>query len=321
MPAKPQNLPRPEERAYRWNDLQVLLALVRHGTLSGAAKELEVNASTISRRLDALERALGVHLFDRGPDGVLATAAAELLVEPAKEVERAARRVGSQLGSLEDVPEGVVRLTAPPGVVDQLLVEDLPPLLERFPRLQLEIDSSVAYADLTRREADVAVRVSRPRRGDLVAKRLGRSVAVPIGATSRFGGLPRVRDLDALPWVDWGDELSHLPEAAWIARHVAPASVRVRTSSATTQVAAVTAGLGVALLPRVYADDARLHEIPLGARLARSLSPFPETELWIVGHRALRNVPRVQVVWNHIVESFRRRARWSSDGTSRDGRG
>jgi DNA-binding transcriptional LysR family regulator len=110
-------------------DAQVLLALLRARSFSGAGVRLGVNASTVSRRLDALEAALGVHLFDRTPDGVLPTAAAEELGPHAEAMERAAAGLALAAQGREALPEGEVRLTAPPGVAEFLIAPALPRLL------------------------------------------------------------------------------------------------------------------------------------------------------------------------------------------------
>jgi DNA-binding transcriptional LysR family regulator len=132
-----------------------------------------VNASTVSRRLDALERAVGAHLFDRTLDGVLPTAAAEALGPHAEAMERAASGFALAAQDREVAAEGEVRLTAPPGLAQYLVAPALPRLFHRPSRLRLHVDASVAYADLTRREADLALRMTRPTAGDLVMNRLG----------------------------------------------------------------------------------------------------------------------------------------------------
>lgn len=154
---------------YRWDDLRVFLALFRHRTLSGAGAALSLDASTVSRRLAGLEEALGATLFDRTRDGVLPTAAAEQLLSAAEDAENAAFAVARIAEGLERSPEGTVRITAPPLLVDAFLAPAMPGFRKRFPALTLELLASASFADLTRREADIALRMSRPSTGDLVA--------------------------------------------------------------------------------------------------------------------------------------------------------
>ena len=147
----------------RWDDLRVLLVLFRVGSLKRAAEELGVNISTASRRIDALEAAIGVRLFERTPDGTHPTVAAEELVGFAETMEYAAHGLMRGVQKLEAQVEGRVVITAPPGVVDQFLAPALVELANRHPRLSLTVVSTVGYADLTRREADIALRNSPPR--------------------------------------------------------------------------------------------------------------------------------------------------------------
>src|SRR5262245_48032447 len=115
MPAKTQHKIPGKSLDFNWDDARVLLALQRRRTLRGAAEELGVNASTIGRRLSALEDALAARLFDRTQDGVLPTSASELLLAHAERLEQAALGLSAAVAGFERQPEGVVRITAPPG--------------------------------------------------------------------------------------------------------------------------------------------------------------------------------------------------------------
>jgi DNA-binding transcriptional LysR family regulator len=285
---------------FRWDDLRVVLALGRAGSLKGAAARLGVNISTVSRRLDALERQLGLHLFDRTPDGTLPTAAAEELLPFAEDVERAATSFTHALEGLEFEPEGVVRLTAPPGVVDHFLAPALTQLHQRFPKLRIELLSTIGYADLTRREADIALRVVRPATGDLVAKRLAHFASVPITSPAYAEELGAVADLDQARWLTWGEDLAALEETRWVLEQVAPEQVVLRSSSMTALIQAARAGLGVMLAAEPYGRLPGLAPVALAARLRKRLRPAPEGSLWLVGHRALREVPRVHAVWSYL---------------------
>jgi DNA-binding transcriptional LysR family regulator len=291
-------------RDFAWDDARVLLALVRAGTFRGAAARLAVNASTVGRRLDALEAALGARLFDRTPDGVLPTAAAERLVAHAERLEQAAAGLASAAEGFEQRPEGVVRLTAPPGVAEHFIAPALPRLHARHPGLRVDVDASIAYADLTRREADIALRATRPESGDLVAVKVveveGTILAAPAFARA-IGSLRAVADAR---WITWGPDLAHIPTARWVAAHVPERAIALRTSSIGTQVAAAEAGLGVLLLARAYAGIRGLVEVRLAPALRAALAPTPREALWMVGHRALREVPRIDAVWRFVLEEF-----------------
>ena len=290
----------------RWDDLRVFLALQRSGSLKRGAERLGVNVSTMSRRLDALEAATGLHLFDRTPEGTRPTAAAEQLLPFAETMEHAAHGFARGVEALEREPEGEVRLTAPPGFIDHFLAPALPELCARHPSLELTLVSSIGYADLTRREADLALRIARPATGDLVAKRLT-SQGWTVLTTPKLARRHRpLRDPNALRWVTYGEDLGHLPDCQWIAAHVARERVVLRTNSLTAQIEAVRAGIGAMLAPLPYAELRGLSELRCVPKLRRTVAALPEGALWLVGHRALRDVPRIAAVWSWLEQSFTR---------------
>lgn len=288
----------------RWDDLSVVLALIRAGTLSGAATRLGVNVSTVGRRIDAIEAQLGVHLFDRTSTGVGPTELAEALIPIAETMEQSAAAAMRILAGRETEPEGVVRLAAPPGLASWMIAPALVELRRRYPKIILELDASVAYVDLTRREADLALRSARPQSGDLTCLRLIEAAPVVTAAPQTVAAIGTLRDLDDVDWVTWGSELAHLPDRAWIAKHVDPARVVLRTNSLDAQIQAVRVGIGVMLLHGPFLPFAGLSEVPLSASLVKRVAPTSVDRLWLVGHRALRDVPRVKAVWDFMVELF-----------------
>jgi len=299
---KNANPPEPPSERLRWDDLQVVLAIGRAGSLVGAAERLGVNTSTVARRLDALEQALGVHLFDRSPTGIAPTELAEALLPVAETMERTVTEALHLVEGRETEPEGTVRITAPPGLANWFIAPALIRLRARHPKLTIELDASIGYADLTRREADLALRIARPRSGDLLAVRLTEAPSVIVAAPAlieRLGG--RVDRLDALDWITWGADLTSFPDARWIAANVDAARIVLRTSSMDAQIQAAQSGLGAILVPRPFARWIGLAEVPLARSLDKRLPATPSGALWLVGHRALRDVPRVRAVWDFIV--------------------
>jgi len=289
----------------RWDDARVLLALLRARTLSGAGQLLRVNASTVSRRLAALERALGAHLFDRTPDGLLPTALAEDLEAHAEAMDRAAAGLVLAVEGREVTAEGLVRLTAAPAAMEFLVAPALPRLLAAHPGLRLALDASVAYADLARREADLALRVQRPTSGDLLVRKLGEGRSGIFASPAYAAALGRLRSLGQARWITWGDDLAHIPQARFVAEQVPAQAVVVRTSHPGTQLAAARAGLGAIFTDAAIARATGLVEVQLSPALRR-LPLVTRGELWLVTHRALRGVPRVAAVWDFIVEEARR---------------
>jgi DNA-binding transcriptional LysR family regulator len=289
----------------RWDDLQLLLVLCRQGSLKAAAAQLVVNISTVARRLDAFEERLGQHLFDRTTDGTRPTAAAEQLLPFAESMERAALGASHALDGFEAEPEGSVRITAPPGVVDHFLAGAIAELVDRHPGLRIEVLSTVGYADLTRREADIALRVLRPASGDLVATKVGTSGSTVLVAPALAKRIGRLADLEAVRWITYGEELGHLPEVTWITEQVPADRIVMRCSSLTAQVQAVRSGLGATVGSIPFSELDGLAALPLAPKAKKRLRPFPEGSLWLVGHRALRDVPRIAATWTFLLERMR----------------
>lgn len=288
----------------RWDDVRVFLALFRERNLAGAAARLGLDPSTLSRRLVGLEEALGARLFDRTREGLVPTTAAEQVLPSAEEVERGMLGFARAADALEVAVEGVVRITAPPGLADGFIAPALGRLLARHPRLRIELDASTQVADLTRREADLALRTVRPRSGDLVMVRLTgtRWRAMTSAAyAAELGTLERWSDAR---WIGWGAELSQIGPSQWLGRHAPGVEPVLRSNSFAAQLAAAESGLGLMLVPESFAVIRKLVPVAYAPALEASAEQWPKDELWLVGHRALREVPRVAAVWQFLADEL-----------------
>ncbi|MCK6550009.1 LysR family transcriptional regulator [Myxococcota bacterium] len=289
-----------------WDQARVFLAVAKTGQLAAAAARLGLDVSTVSRRLDRIEAQLGVHLFDRTREGTVMTAAAELMVPAAEAMERAMADFVGSVAQVETEVEGVVRLTSPPGFADAFVA----PLLARFhalhPRVCVELDASVAYADLTRREADLAIRLTRPTSGDLLVTKLVATRSLPLTSPEYSEQLGRLKRFEDARWIAWDADLAHLPVARWITSNLAGAPPVLRTSNFASQLAAAVAGLGIVVAPEPYRHVRRLVPVSLAPALRRSFEEIPADQLWLVGHRALRNVPRVAALWEFLLDHLSR---------------
>lgn len=279
----------------RWDDLRVFLAAVRTGSCAAAGVQLGLNQSTVSRRLLALEESLGVRLFDRVPEGLLRLASADEILPQVEVAEAAIMEVGTAVAGLDANMKGVVRVALPELLAVELLAPRLPTLLGAHPGLAVELVAGDAVADLSRREADLALRFVRPRGGNSVVKRV---------ATLRFGVygstpyLDRHRNVapENLDWLDWDTTQAHLPDAAWLRTTYPQVEPVLRTTSPATRLRALRSGAGVSVLAQPLAA-----EHPELERL-EGLPELPEFPVWLVGHRALRDLPRVKTVWSFLME-------------------
>lgn len=292
------------DRRLRWDDVQLFLALFRGGTLARAGARTGLDPSTLSRRLAALEALIGVRLFDRTREGLAPTAYAEQLVSEAEAMEASAQRFATGAASFERRAEGRVRVSVPPGLADLFVVPVLPRLLATHPALRVELDTRTGVVDLNRREADLALRSVRRDGAELVQKRIVHTRATVGCAPAYAKALGRLRSWSGVRFVAWGDDLAHLPSARWLREHAVGADVSLVVSSFPTQLAAAQAGVGCVVVPRPYLAVAQLVEPAMSKPLAATLDVLPDDDLWLVAHRALRDVPRVDAVWRFFETAF-----------------
>jgi DNA-binding transcriptional LysR family regulator len=284
-----------------WDDVRLFLGLCRARTVREAATRLGVDASTVSRRLAVLEDALATTLFDRGRDGIAPTKAAEDLLPVAEEIEEVMNRFADAADGLERTVAGVVRITCPQDVAEVVVAPLLQGLLARHPDLRIELAPGEAVLDLTRREADLALRTVRPTRGDLVVTRLTSVRWIAVAAPSLAARLGTLRAWADAPWIGWGERLSSIAPARWLTAHLRAEPV-VRSDSLALQLALAVQGVGAVLAPEPSARHYGLVPLTLARPLRADTTSWPSDDLHLVTHRALRQVPRVRVVWDLLVE-------------------
>jgi DNA-binding transcriptional LysR family regulator len=272
-----------------WGNLRFFLELVRTGSHARAAQRLGVDRNTVARRVAAMEDELGLALFERGPQGWSCTAAGQELAEMASRVEADVLALARHADARDRTLTGAVRLTTATHLSAFLLVPALPALRDRHPGLVLEIAADQRTFDLTRREADLALRMGRPRDAGLVTRKLSDVAYGLYAAHHSSAGRRRAVDLAADPLVGFDESLAGVPQERWIARVAPDRRVVFRCNSTASLVAAARAGVGVAVLPRFVAD----HE----PELVRLDGPEPvHHELWLLVHGDLRRSPRVRAV-------------------------
>jgi DNA-binding transcriptional LysR family regulator len=279
-------------------DLAVVLAMVRGATLAAAGERLGVDVSTVFRALQRIERGLRQSLFERSRTGYLPTELALALAAQAEQVEAAleAARAAAQLEP--DLVSGTVRLTTTNSVLHGLVAPALAALSAQHPLLDFEIDTSNALANLTRRDADIAVRATKRPPPHLVGKRIG-VMRLALYAARR-GGPKRLADVEAgkAAWIAVDDALPDHPSVAWRRRHYPKVVPRWRIDSIVMAQELVARGFGVALLPTFFAAPRR--------DLVALTEPLEETanELWLLTHRDARHLRRVSTVFGYLAREL-----------------
>ena len=277
-----------------WNDLRLLLAVKRRQRLAEAARSLAVDATTVSRRLAAAQKAAGRRLYRRLPDGRLSlTDEGEALAAIAERIERdvAALDDGASSGA---GAAGVVRLTAVPFLVNRVLAPAAGQLFADHRNLRLELIAEPRDLSLTRRETDMALRLARPRVGGLQVK--ARRLAV----LSYAAYAAAASKSEARTWITYDESMAQLPQARWMAAAIKRGDGRasaLRVNDVEAALEAVATGLGRSMLPRCVADrDPRLRRLPLDPE------PSWTRELWLLVHAELADLPRSRAVAGWIEE-------------------
>ncbi len=267
-------------------DLALILALVRGGSLARASALLKVDVSTVFRAVRRLEAALGQQLFDKSRAGYLPTSLAQALAQQAERAEQAleAARVGVEQGG--EVISGTVRLTCTDSVLQGLLLPALARFMPAYPALAVELCTSNDFANLSRRDADIALRLTRTPPEHLVGRRLG-AVSYRVCASDAYLKTLASVDLERLTWIAPDDFLPDHPTVAWRRQQWPGVRPAYRCNSMLSVSELARAGLGVAVLP-----DFLLGEGSGLQPLSEALSGC-DTALWLLTRpdcRALRSV-------------------------------
>ncbi|WP_414884051.1 LysR family transcriptional regulator [Pseudomonas sp. IT-P171] len=265
-------------------DLSLILALVRGGSLARASALLKVDVSTVFRAVRRLEAALGQQLFEKSRAGYLPTSLAQTLAEQAERAEQAleAARIGVEQGG--EVISGTVRLTCTDSVLQGLLLPALAQFMPGYPALTLELSTSNDFANLSRRDADIALRLTQAPPEHLVGRRLAQ-VSYRVCASTAYLKSVDAQDLASLTWIAPDDFLPDHPTVAWRRQHLPGVTPGYRCNSMLSVTELVRAGLGVAALPDFLIGDGL-------QPLSEPLHGY-DTALWLLTRpdcRALRSV-------------------------------
>lgn len=291
-----------KEQRLPWDDLRTILAIAEAGSLSGAARGLGVSHATVFRRLGAIEKRLGVKLFERDTGGYTPTPAGEDVAGAAKRMEAEAVGVERRVAGRDLLPSGSLRVTTTDTLLNGLLTPILAAFRSRYPEIQLELVVSNAPLSLSRREADVAVRATQAPPEHLVGRRIGRIAQAVYGAAAVFAGRPPP-DYVELDWVGPDETLWYPQLDAWMKKQGLDERCGYRVDSLQGMQAAVREGIGAAVLPCYVCDaDQRL------VRLGEPIMPMA-ADLWLLTHPDLRQVVRVSAFTEFVSNAVRERER------------
>ncbi|MEA1014719.1 LysR family transcriptional regulator [Sphingosinicella sp. LY1275] len=278
----------------QWDDLRHFLAVARAGQLSRAASGLGVDATTVGRRLRRLEKALGQSLFEQTQEGQALTEAGERLLVKAEAVEREMRAIEAGPEAGHDLA-GSIRVSVSEGFGTWFVAHHLESFAAAHPRLRIDLVASSGFLNPSRREADVAILLARPRKGPLFTRKLTDYRLRLYAARSYLdthGPVDGVEALRGHALIGYVPDLLYAPELRYLAE-IAPAlEPRIRSTSINAQYRLVASGAGIAVLPCFIGDA--------DAGLVRVLDDIAVTRsFWLVTHADTRQLPRVEafVAW------------------------
>ena len=280
-----------------WDDFRLVKAVAEERTLPKAATRLGVNHSTVFRRLSQIEEALGVALFERHRTGYALTSAGEEMVGVAESLEAGITGFTRKLAGQELKPAGELRVTTNDTLLSGLLTPLLAKFCREYPGITLDIILSNQALNLSKRDADVAIRATDKPPETLVGRRAAKIAWALYGRKDEFPRSRRV-DLSSLQqrlWVSLGDNLAGLQTVQFLRQHIRPERVVYKVNTVLGLTEAVEAGIGIGHLPCFIADP-RPSLVRIGPR-----DPAFGTALWLLTHPDLRHSPRVRVFLDFLA--------------------
>lgn len=297
---------------FAWDDLRFVLAIARGGNLRAAAAALGVNHSTMFRRLNAVEQTIGSKLFERLASGYRPTDSGQRLIEAAERMETEALALDRDLTGRDTRLTGALRVTASETLAFGMLAGEIARFRASHPGIQVELLVDNRVFDLSRREADIALRATRPTQGDLFGRKLAEIrwcfYASP-GYLAVHKTPRRLADIGKHAMIGWGEAVQPTKAATWLAKHLPSASAGYRSGSLVNQFLAAKAGMGLALLPCYLGDSDN--------GLVRVLTPLSDlrTELWLVTHRSLKDTARIRAFMEIVGDGLKKRLAAAAAGT------
>jgi DNA-binding transcriptional LysR family regulator len=274
-----------------WDDLRTFLAIARHGTLSGAARALKVTQPTMGRRLAAMEDRTGARLLQRLPGGFALTPLGESVLGNAERIELEALSAERTITGRDVALEGVVRLTTVDTLAARVVTPALVALQQVHPGIIVELVPDTRTLSLSKREADIALRMSRFEGHEVVARKVG-TLALGLYASPIWQKVEQPRLISVL------DDQAHLPEAKWLVEQYPGADIAFRSNSREVQVWAAKSGAGIAAIACYRADGE-----PGLIRLRPDL-PNLTRDIWLGVHSDMRHMPRIRAVMDAIIAAL-----------------
>jgi len=285
-----------------WDDLRYILAVAESGSAVAAARILGVNASTIQRRVARFEEQNGIHLFERRRRGLHPTPDCRAIVAEASQINDRVTAMSRDILGGDLRLEGLLRVTSTETFITQSVAAHFAEFGRLHPAIDLEVTLTNARLNLSRQDADVAIRPSRSPHETLVGQRVAAIGFALYGVEHLIGDLPQRPDIEALrqlPWIGIGEALTAAPPHEWMVANIPHDSISLTIDTFPAMLTCALAGTGIALLPCSLGDAQPVllrRELP-GERL--------ETSVWILTHPEIRNAARIKAFMGFMAKALR----------------
>lgn len=284
---------------FDWSDLRYFLEVHRTGKLAAAGRKLGVDQTTVSRRLQNLERAIGTDLFSQAPRGYTLTDAGVKLLPYAEAIENLGMTIQEEVSGDSRAASGNVRIGATEGLGTLFLARHLAPLRQAFPGIDLELMSLPRFVDMFNREADIAIGQERPSKARLVTTKLSDYALRLYASADYLASRPPITSVQSLiehDFIGYIDDLLYSRELDYLGNVCQDARVVVKSTSIIAQLEAAEAGAGLAILPCFMVEP--------GSKLVCVLREEVELRLsyWMTTRSELLRLSRVRAVWNYLKE-------------------
>ena len=276
---------------FNWDELRFFLAVTEAGSLSGAARMLEVDHATVGRRLTALEKSLESKLVDRQAHRCVLTDAGRLVLGQALEMQDLAFSIQRVLEHAQQGLSGTVSVSAPPVLVRNLLAASVVKLRAQFPNIRLALSGDPASVSLSKRQADIALRLSRPTEREIVVRKLGEMQFCLYASFNYLAG----RNNADFEFIASTEKCANLPHEQWLRKYAGGRTIVFENDDLSTHLEAARSGVGIAALPCFIAD-------PVPELLRVSPEQYITREIWLLTHRDARRCPAIRAVIQFFAE-------------------
>lgn len=286
-----------------WDHLRYFIALARHKTLTKAGKSLRVSHATIYRKIKAFEEELGVTLFENTSNGYVLTSAAEHLLDRMDPIETAIESTLGGLMGMDQRIQGNIRLGTTDTVACKHLAHILPKFQKTYPELMIELKINQDTVSLSKREVDIAIRISREPPPNLIGRKVG-SVPFAVFAAESYleeHGIPQFPEQgDHHHFIVLDEQYSELLPKQWLDQQIEKATKVSTVNSMLTLMEMCNAGMGVATLPIPFVVEGKTH--------LKTICPIPETverHVWILTHRDLMRSARIRLTTEFFFQELK----------------